>query len=50
MGIGTSWSLTHFLKTKGERTSSHQEMRNKFHIQESKDSKRPKIKPTTQKS
>ncbi len=45
MGVGTSSSLTHFLKTKEERTSSHQEMRNNFHIQESKEPKRPKTNP-----
>jgi len=50
MGVGTSSSLTHFLKTKEERTSSHQEKRNNFHIQESKEPKRPKTKSTTQKS
>jgi hypothetical protein len=50
MGVRTSSSLTHFLKTKEERTSSHQEMRNNFHIQESKEPKKPKTKPTTQKS
>jgi hypothetical protein len=48
---GWDFIISHpFLKTKVERTSSHQEMRNNVHIQESKEPKRPKTKPATQKS